>query len=168
MFDDAWSMEDLMGDARQKAKLYDPAFWTNPGGGGSQPGAGGSQPGAGGKKIDQQNALLGVIMGEGSIGGMIGGGIGGAIGQAPGAVVGSMVGRALEAIGREVVTAGGRGYSQADISSYAPPGGGVHQTGIGGGALPDKMVGLLAEMNRNIEQITKAGISTKPERQPKL
>lgn len=162
MFDDVWSLDEFSKGAALRKPLYDRGFWSNPGGAA----AGAARAAAGG--MSKENALLGAIMGEGSFGGMIGGGIGGAVGGAPGAVIGSTVGRLAQMIPEKIVEAASRGYSQADISSYAPAGGSARQTGMGPSALPQNVVAMFASMTRNIDQITKAGITAKQERAKKL
>lgn len=107
--------------------------------------------------FDKQNALLGAIMGEGSLPGMAGGAIGGAIGGPVGAMVGSGLGRVAGAVATEAWNSASVNYSKADLSSYMP-GGSAH-----GAAMPGndtQIVNLLQSMQSSMRRVADVGVRT--------
>ena len=114
--------------------------------------------------LDKQNALLGMIMGEGSVPGMAGGAIGGAVGGAPGAVAGNMIGRGVGAIADVAWESASTAYSTADLSSYTPGSVQPSSQGMGNG---QEVVALLQSMQSSMRRVAEVGVKTtggKPDR----
>ena len=111
----------------------------------------------------KENALLGAVMGGGSVPGMIGGAVGGAFGGAVGAVVGATAGQAVGALGG-VVAQEWTNYSKADISSYLPGGG--RESVIDNNS--DKILSLLSSMSTNMKRVAEVGVTTTSARPSKL